>query len=34
MMVEKAKNTEIYNLVIEKFPDANLTNVDKIKNED
>ena len=33
-LIEKAKQSELFKKVLEKFPDAKLVNVDKIKNED
>ena len=33
-LIEKAKQSELFKKILEKFPDANLVNVDKIKNED
>ena len=32
-LIEKAKQSELFKKILEKFPDANLVNVDKIKNE-
>ena len=33
-LIEKAKQTEFFKKILEKFPDANLNNVDTIKNEE
>ena len=33
-LIEKAKQTEFFKKILEKFPDANLNNVDIIKNEE